>query len=134
MGYLAGVRIAVTGIVVFGISYSVGLGALFTLFLSSALPVKIPVTLFIIAPLAFFMGMPFPLALSAISENLPALVPWVWGVNGCASVISAILAMILAMHFGFTVVIVSALMLYLTAMLLFAGFPLSKNVNGLRQP
>jgi spermidine synthase len=133
-GYPASIRLAVTGIVVLGILYSVSLGALFTLLLSSGLSVKIPVTLFIIAPLAFFMGMPFPLALSTISENLPALVPWVWGVNGCASVISAILAMILAMHFGFTVVIVSALMLYLTAMLLFAGFPLSKNVNGLRQP
>ncbi|MCI0507493.1 MAG: SAM-dependent methyltransferase [Gammaproteobacteria bacterium] len=128
-GYSSSVRTAITGIIVLGIFYTMGLGTLFSLLLPSTIFIKIPVTLFIIAPLAFFMGMPFPLALSTISESVPALVPWVWGVNGCASVISAILAMILAMHFGFTVVIVSALMLYLAAMLLFAGFPRANSVS-----
>jgi hypothetical protein len=33
-----------------------------------------------IAPLAFAMGMPFPLALARLRTTAPALVPWAWGV------------------------------------------------------
>ena len=54
----------------------------------------------LIAPLAFVMGMPFPLVMARLRTGAPALVPWAWGVNGCASVIAAVLAGILAMSFG----------------------------------
>ena len=129
LGYLASIRLAVIGIVSLGLLYNFGLGALFELLLATSIALKILITLLLIAPLAFFMGMPFPLALSSLSENFPALVPWVWGVNGCASVISAILAMILAMHLGFTIVIVCALVLYLLAMWLFARLTLPQAVT-----
>lgn len=43
---------------------------------------------------------------------MPTMIPWVWGVNGCTSVLSAILATILAIHYGFTVVMGLALALY----------------------
>lgn len=66
----------------------------------------------LIAPLGFFMGMPFPMALTKISQTTPALIPWAWGINGCASVISAILATLIAMQFGFTVLIFLAVALY----------------------
>jgi hypothetical protein len=39
-------------------------------------------------------------------------VPWAWGINGCASVVAAVLASLLAMHVGFTVVLTLALSLY----------------------
>jgi hypothetical protein len=32
------------------------------------------------------------------------LVPWAWGINGCASVTAGVLAVVLAMSFGFTFV------------------------------
>ncbi|TAK61823.1 SAM-dependent methyltransferase [Methylobacter sp.] len=66
----------------------------------------------LIAPLGFCMGMPFPMALAKISQTNPALIPWAWGINGCASVISAILATLIAMQFGFTVLIFLAVVLY----------------------
>jgi hypothetical protein len=53
-----------------------------------------------IAPLAFGMGLPFPLVLARLRTAAPALVPWAWGVNGCASVVAAVLAGLLAMSFG----------------------------------
>ena len=59
--------------------------------------------------------MPFPLGLSRLAGTNADLVPWVWGVNGCASVLSAIVATIIAIHFGFTIVILSALALYALA-------------------
>jgi phage shock protein PspC (stress-responsive transcriptional regulator) len=43
------------------------------------------------------------------------LIPWAWGINGCASVISAILATLIAMQFGFTVLIFLAIAFYCVA-------------------
>jgi hypothetical protein len=40
------------------------------------------------------------------------LIPWAWGINGCASVIAAVLATLLAIHLGFTAVVLAALLLY----------------------
>ena len=80
-------------------------------------PMKIAAALGLIGPLAFFMGMPFPLGLAHTADHAPAFVPWAWGINGCASVVSAVLATVLALHFGFTAVVLLALGLYVTAAL-----------------
>ncbi|HJW47268.1 MAG TPA: hypothetical protein VJ484_12380 [Lysobacter sp.] len=68
-----------------------------------------------IAPLAFAMGMPFALGLSRLARTAPAFVPWAWGLNGCASVIAAIVAVLLAMAFGLRATLLLALALYLFA-------------------
>jgi len=67
------------------------------------------------APLAFFMGMPFPLGLATVQLKSPHLIPWAWGVNGCASVLSAILAVLLAIEIGFNGVMLCAVALYVIA-------------------
>ncbi|MGI9301387.1 MAG: SAM-dependent methyltransferase, partial [Gammaproteobacteria bacterium] len=36
----------------------------------------------LIAPLAFLMGMPFPLGLSRLAARAPAHIPWAWALNG----------------------------------------------------
>jgi hypothetical protein len=58
------------------------------------------------------MGMPFPLGLARLADHAPDLIPWAWAINGCASVISAVLATLLAIHLGFATVIAVALALY----------------------
>jgi len=78
---------------------------------------KITVSALLIAPLAFLMGMPFPVGLGVVSSRLPSWIPWAWGINGCASVVSAILATMLAIHFGFRSVVFVAVTLYLAAAL-----------------
>ena len=67
------------------------------------------------------MGMPFPLALARLRASAPQLVPWAWGINGCASVLSAILATLLAMTFGTRAVVFAAAALYLVAGLSWTG-------------
>ena len=68
-----------------------------------------------IAPLAFAMGLPFPLGLSRLARTTPALVPWAWGVNGCASVVAAIAALLLAIEIGLATTLLAALGLYALA-------------------
>jgi len=61
-----------------------------------------------LAPMALLMGLPFPLGLAWL-ETLAGpgrvLVPWAWAINGCASVVASVLAAILAISYGFTVVL-----------------------------
>ena len=71
----------------------------------------------LVAPLAFVMGMPFPLGLATLQQTSPQLIPWAWGINGCASVLSAILAVLLAIEIGFNGVMLCAVVLYVIAWL-----------------
>jgi hypothetical protein len=68
-----------------------------------------------IAPLAFAMGLPFPLGLARHARAAPAFVPWAWGHNGSASVIEAIAALLLAIQVGLTATLLVALGLYVVA-------------------
>ena len=76
---------------------------------------RIAISIALIAPLAFAMGMPFPLGLARLATRDDALIPWAWGINACASVIAAILATVLAIHLGFGVVILLAVLFYALA-------------------
>ena len=61
---------------------------------------KIVVSVAAVAPLAFAMGMPFPLGLQRVGSTHPEWIPWAWGINGWATVVSAALAPLVAIHFG----------------------------------
>ena len=62
------------------------------------------------------MFMPLGLgAVAGLTDHPPEYVAWGWAVNGFASVIGAVLTTILAMTFGFQVVLVLALVVYLVA-------------------
>ena len=76
---------------------------------------KILLTVLLVAPLAFCLGMPFPLGLAAVAARAEALVPWAWGINGCASVVATLLATLLSIHWGYSLVVVLAVLLYAVA-------------------
>jgi hypothetical protein len=109
------VRLAVAGIVVIAAAYLLLLPPLFARLLELAVGARIGVALALVAPLAFCMGMPFPLGLARLARRAPDFIPWAWGINGFASVISAALATLFAIAFGFTAVVLLALALYLLA-------------------
>ena len=113
---------AITVIVTLGLVYLALLGPLLQFAGSWPLGPRILLAIGLILPLGFCMGMPFPVGLSALAAGPPALTAWAWGINGCASVISAVLATLLAIHFGFDAVILLALGCYLAAA---ACFPVS---------
>jgi hypothetical protein len=118
--HLDGLPIAstVSGIGLLSLSYVIILPAVFQHWMPLSNSWKIPISILLIAPLAFLMGMPFPLGLGRVAQAKPDFIPWAWGLNGCASVLSAILATILSIHYGFNVVIGLALILYSVCALL----------------
>ena len=109
------------GIAVLSLLYVIWLPGLFNWLVQMPIEFKIPVSALLIAPLAFLMGMPFPLGLGVVSNRLPSWIPWAWGVNGCASVVSAMLATLLAIHLGFVFVVLMAVLAYLLAAVVFRG-------------
>ncbi len=112
-------QLSVISITLVSLSYLFILQFLFAFLITTPTSLKIVITILLIAPLAFFMGMPFPLAIDSLLQHEKSLIPWAWGINGCASVISAVLASLLAIHFGFTAVIVLAMLLYLSILFIF---------------
>ena len=116
-------RLVVTAVIAIGV-----LGLLYALILpdmvfkplvGASMPVKLAVSLVLIGMLATPMGMPFPLGLARLSEKAKTQIPSAWAINGCASVISAVLATVIAIHFGFTVVVLLAVVLYICAAVVF---------------
>jgi hypothetical protein len=75
------------------------------------------VAVLLLAPISFLMGMPFPSALARLGWLNSSLVPWAWGINGFASVVSGVLAVVLSIEFGFNVVFLLAGGCYLIALL-----------------
>jgi hypothetical protein len=71
----------------------------------------------LLSALAFFLGWPFPTGLRLLSRSCPHLVPWAWGINGCASVAGAVLGKFLALTFGLQMVMFMACGLYGAAIL-----------------
>ena len=113
---------AVLGIILLGSAYLLLLGPLLQWAGGWSLAARMLLSIILIAPLGFCMGMPFPLGLASISIGAAPLTPWAWGINGCASVVSAVLASLLAIHFGFNLVILIAMTCYLVAA---ASYPMA---------
>ena len=74
---------------------------------------RLGVTVLLLAPLGFLMGIPFPAGIRWVYRSLAApagadsgetgssAIPMVWAVNGAASVVSAVLAALFSLSFGF---------------------------------
>ncbi len=77
------------------------------------------VTVLLLLPMAFVMGMCFPSGIRLIQDR-EAWVAWAYGVNGAASVLGSVLAVILAMSLGFTNVQWVSAGLYVLAAILMA--------------
>lgn len=90
---------------------------IFKIFLGYPMPVRMFVSVLLLAPLGMIMGMPFPLGIALTNQVSQRLIPWVWGINGYATVIGSVLCTILALSFGFKIALFLACGVYLTGLL-----------------
>ena len=121
VGSLASGRIRVSmamvvlAVAVLSVIYALGLPLVFDATLGLPFAGRLALSVVLLAPLGIAMGIPFPRAIRALGGQASALVPWAWAVNGSTSVVSAILATVLALSFGFTWVILGGAAAYLAA-------------------
>jgi hypothetical protein len=86
--------------------------------LGLSLPLRFGVAVLLLAPPGLLMGIPFPAGLRRLGAESPDLVPWVWAVNGAASVVASVLAALLALSFGFRFVLLVGAACYAGACLM----------------
>jgi hypothetical protein len=75
--------------------------------------VRILIAVALIGPLATLMGMPMPLAIRILNQKMPEMVPWAWGVNGAASVMGSVAALVVAILTGFNQALILGASIYL---------------------
>ncbi len=109
------------------IIYLFFLTPIFNVFFSSNEIIKFLISVLLIAPYAFFMGMPFPLGLAWLEKHFKEGIPWAWGINGCASVIGAVFASLLLMSLEYTTVTGIAVFMYLATLTIFRFVFLKKS-------
>jgi SAM-dependent methyltransferase len=72
-------------------------------FIPSPWIVRCALAAMVLAPLGFFLGMPFPAGIALLKrKGLAGLIPWAWGINGAASVAGSMLNLLAGMTFGLT--------------------------------
>lgn len=98
------------------------LPAFLNLTLGWSLGFRLLVTMILIAPLGFLMGIPFSGGLNwirSISEKTDLADQWmvsfVWAVNGASSVVASILASLITLSFGFSITFGVGIVFYLIA-------------------
>jgi hypothetical protein len=74
-----------------------------------------------ILPLAFFLGMPFPLGILAVQYKPTGTVAWAWAFNGLFTVVGGIFAAIFSVYFGFRATMMVAVGAYMLAMVMYRG-------------
>jgi len=119
VGSLLGERIRASGLVwLLGpvvLLYALFLRQLPPLLLGWPLAWRVGASSVLLAPVGVLMGFPFPAGIRHLGRIAPQAIPWAWAVNGCASVVSSILAAMLSVSFGFSWVLALAAAFYVLA-------------------
>jgi hypothetical protein len=92
-GVLAGVAVVVALL-------AVAVSPLLAAGVGLPLAVKLAISVLLIAPAGFLMGIPFPTGLRRLERRHHASVRWAWSLNAAASVLGSVGAMVLAIYLG----------------------------------
>jgi spermidine synthase len=77
---------------------------------------RMSVAILLVGPVAFLMGAPFPTGIRAIGATESRHVAWAWAANGCASVVGSVCAVLGAMVWSFSVMLLVAMVVYVLAL------------------
>ena len=80
------------------------------------LALKAALTVVLIAPLGFAMGMPFPTALARLEEWHAPAVRWAWSLNAASSVLGSVGALVCAIYLGLVQTLIIGGIFYLAAL------------------
>jgi len=96
--------------------YSYGLPPLLDAMLALPLLARCVLAGLLLAPLGLLLGMPLPLGMRLLHPD-DRDVAWSWGVNGATGVLGSLLAVVVAMNWGYTLTLRAGGLVYLLALL-----------------
>jgi hypothetical protein len=104
------------GIAALGISYILFLPPIIYSTIAESIEVKAAVSIAILAPIGFLMGMPLPTGMRLLKVHRPDYIPWMWAINGAFSVLGAVLAIALGIMYGSSLAMILGILIYLIAL------------------
>jgi hypothetical protein len=107
---------AILGIVGIGFFYAIMLPLLINSVISEEFVVKVAVSVAMLAPIGFLMGMPLPTGMRVLKSNLSTYIPWMWAINGAFSVLGAVLTVVVGILYGASYALGMGILIYLVAL------------------
>src|ERR671925_244616 len=104
------------GIATLGISYVIFLPPIIYSTIAEPFEVKAAVSIAVLAPIGFLMGMPLPTGIRLLKAHRPEYIPWMWAINGAFSVLGAVLAIALGIMYGSSKAMILGILVYLIAL------------------
>jgi hypothetical protein len=92
------------------------LSTLLTALVGLPLLLKMAMTVILIAPLGFVMGMPFPTGLQRLEKSHASAVRWAWSLNAASSVMGSVGALFCSIYMGLTQTLIVGGLFYLAAL------------------
>lgn len=108
--------LVISGIVIIGLIYVSLLSPLIYSTISESFTTKAAISIGLLFPIGFLMGMPMPTGMRLIKSYAPTFVPWMWAINGGFSVLGAILTVILSIVYGGSYAMLIGISVYLIAL------------------
>jgi len=90
---------------------------LYTYALGLPIGVRAALTMLVLMPLGFAMGMPFPLGMRVLRPEATAMVPWAWALNGWMSVVASLGTILVSRLAGYNQAFAVGLLAYAIALL-----------------
>jgi predicted membrane-bound spermidine synthase len=115
-----GIAIASLSVAGMVLGYTFLLPVVFNQLLGFNPAVRLCATVFMLIPLGFWAGFPFPLGIRLLKElGREKHIPWMWGINGAGSVVGSTLTIVVAISWGFTAALFACACCYFIIFLLF---------------
>jgi hypothetical protein len=86
---------------------------------AASTPIRIVSAVALLFPAGIFMGMAFPLGMKLAASRAATLTPWLWGLNGAASVLASVLSVTIALTWSISAAFWTGLLAYVLAFLAF---------------
>ena len=104
------------GIAGLGVLYVFSLPSIIYSALAEPIEIKAAISIGVLAPIGFLMGMPLPTGMRLLKVHRPDFIPWMWAINGAFSVLGAVLAIVLGIMYGSSFAMILGVLVYLIAL------------------
>jgi hypothetical protein len=113
--------LACMGVVAIALLWTTVLPSILRAGIAWPLSARMALAVALMTPAGMVMGVPLPAGIRMLANSQPRLVPWAWAMNGALSVLGAILAVFIAMNWGFSVTLLFGAAVYACAAALAYG-------------
>ena len=95
-------------------------------------PIRIITAVLLLFPAGLFMGMAFPLGMKLAAARAQELTPWLWGLNGAASVLASVLSVCIALTWSISTAFWTGCACYIVALVAFVSAAKQKEAPAVR--